>query len=96
MSHYSGSVPALDQADDWRDHAACRHEDPEVFFSEGKSARGTVLHAQAICHTCPVRRQCGEYAIKTGEDWGVWGGMSRNQLRQARRLRANSDARAAG
>ena len=85
MSHYTGAIPELDRADDWRDFAACRNEDPEVFFAEGKKSRAEVVHAQSVCHGCPVRIQCGEYALQAGEYWGVWGGMSQNQLRQKRR-----------
>lgn len=96
MSHYTGAVPELDRADDWRDFAACRFEDPEVFFAEGKASHAQVVHAQAVCHTCPVRIQCGEHAIQAGEFYGVWGGMSQNQLRQRRRRftsRAKTDTR---
>jgi WhiB family redox-sensing transcriptional regulator len=92
MSYYSGSIPDLDRADDWRDFAACRLEDPEVFFAEGKASRAEVIHAQAVCHGCPVRKQCGEYAIEAGENWGVWGGMNQNQLRQHRRRFSTGDA----
>lgn len=90
MSHYRGSVPESDRAADWRDRAACRNEDPEVFFAEGKASRADVIHAQAVCHGCPVRIECGAYAIANREFWGVWGGMSQNQLRQRRRRFAHS------
>jgi WhiB family redox-sensing transcriptional regulator len=94
---YNGHGP-LDRRDDWRDFAACRSEDPDTFFAEGKRSHGQVREAQAICHSCPVRQQCGEYAIKAGESWGVWGGMSQQQLRQRRRRftsRAKTHTRAA-
>lgn len=85
MSHYSGSVPDTPRATHWRDEAACRFEDPDVFFAEGNASRAEVIHAQSVCHTCPVRIECGEYALQAGEYYGVWGGMSQNQLRQQRR-----------
>ena len=90
MSHYTGSVPALDRADDWRDLAACRNEDPDTFFAEGRGSRGDVQHAQSVCHGCPVRIQCGQYALQAGEYYGVWGGMSQGQLRVQRRRYGHS------
>lgn len=75
----------------WRDEAACRNEDPEAFFSEGKASRANVQHAQSVCARCSVRIECGQFAIRTGQYWGVWGGMSQNQLRQ-RRNRARAAA----
>jgi WhiB family redox-sensing transcriptional regulator len=84
----------LDRRDDWRDFAACQYEDPDTFFAEGRSARLQVREAQVVCHGCPVRQQCGEYAIEAGETWGVWGGMSQQQLRKKRRrFRHSSQAR---
>jgi len=84
----------LDRRDDWRDFASCRLEDPDDFFAEGRSSRAQVRAAQAICHVCPVRQQCGEYAIEAGETWGIWGGMSQRQLRaRRRRFKHSSQAR---
>ncbi|MEU3507622.1 WhiB family transcriptional regulator [Streptomyces longwoodensis] len=72
------------EPDDWRELAACRNEDPDLFFPEGRDSRGDVQHAQAVCHGCPVRLQCGQWAITHGEYHGIWGGMSQQQLRQKR------------
>lgn len=85
MTRLAYNVHGTDRADEWRDYAACRAEDPEIFFPEGRKSGGDVRTAQAICHGCPVRIECGTTAIKDGEFWGVWGGMSQNQLRQQRR-----------
>ncbi|NED73336.1 WhiB family transcriptional regulator [Streptomyces sp. SID9944] len=32
-----------------------------------------------MCHGCPVRQRCGEWALDTREGWGVWGGMTEAQ-----------------
>ena len=80
--HQIGTVPA-----DWRTLAACRGLDPELFVP----ARGdshTARNAQAVCATCPVAKQCLEYAIEVGETEGIWGGLSGRQLRQERQRRA--------
>jgi WhiB family redox-sensing transcriptional regulator len=74
---------------DWLDHAACAGMDGRAFYANGKHAREQVKAARRICNICPVRAECAAWAIQTGEKWGVWGGMSQQQLRQKRRrLRA--------
>ncbi|WP_048572836.1 WhiB family transcriptional regulator [Streptomyces leeuwenhoekii] len=70
---------------DWMQHAACAGMDARVFFATGNHARAQVHAAQRVCATCPVAAQCADWAIQTGERWGVWGGMSQHQLRQRRR-----------
>ncbi|MBC3191680.1 WhiB family transcriptional regulator [Pseudonocardia sp. C8] len=64
---------------DWRDEARCRTADPELFFPEpgrGQQTRRQVARAVAICHTCPVRTPCLEWAIRHREQFGVWGGVT--------------------
>lgn len=39
--------------------------------------------AREVCSRCPVREQCGEFAIEAGEVYGVWGGMTERDLRRA-------------
>jgi hypothetical protein len=38
--------------------------------------------AIAICERCPTRRECLEYALATGQTYGVWGGCTERQLRR--------------
>jgi WhiB family transcriptional regulator, redox-sensing transcriptional regulator len=68
---------------DWRQLAACRHSDPELFFpvSASGSSLDQVTQAKAICAGCPVRRQCLGFALDTRQDHGVWGGMSEQERR---------------
>ena len=98
MTRITYNVLSTDRADDWRDQAACRQVDPDLFFAEGKGAHAQVRRAKSVCASCPVRLQCAEHAIQAGESWGVWGGMSQIQLRTRRRRftsRAKTDTRAA-
>lgn len=82
----------------WRQHAACRNEDAELFFPVGTGAPALrqAEEAKAICHTCPVAEQCLEWALETKQQYGVWGGLDENQRRALatraarRRLRAAS------
>jgi WhiB family transcriptional regulator, redox-sensing transcriptional regulator len=73
--------------DDWRERAACRDEDPELFFpvSEmGPSAR-QVDQAKAVCARCPVRARCLTYALENGLDHGIYGGTTETERRLLRR-----------
>lgn len=66
---------------DWRDHATCRFADPELFFpvSPGGPSLDQIEQARAICVTCPVRRECLQFALATRQAYGVWGGMSEQE-----------------
>lgn len=72
---------------EWRDAAACRDEDPETFFPEGQAGR-TIMNqvddAKAVCRQCPVRRECLCFAVDTGQDFGVWGGLTADERRAVR------------
>ena len=64
----------------------CMQTDPEVFFPAGNGeAWNETRKAKAMCQTCPVIFECATYALAAGEEHGVWGGLSANELRQIRR-----------
>jgi WhiB family transcriptional regulator, redox-sensing transcriptional regulator len=71
----------------WRELAACRDYDPELFFPIGKTGlgRAEVRQAKAVCAGCPVREQCLEFALGTGQEFGVWGGYDEDERRVLRR-----------
>jgi WhiB family redox-sensing transcriptional regulator len=72
---------------DWRHRAACRDQDPELFFpvsDMGPGARQAKL-AKAVCARCPVRAQCLEYALDNGLDHGIYGGTTESERRALRR-----------
>ena len=73
--------------DSWRDRAACRDTDPELFFPIGATGEALeeIESAKAICRTCPVRRDCLAFAVETNQESGVWGGMSEDERRKLRR-----------
>ena len=75
--------------DDWRERAACRHSDPDLFFPVGDTGPA-VDHAEAakaVCRQCPVRVDCLEYALTSNQDAGVWGGATEEERRKLRRQR---------
>jgi WhiB family transcriptional regulator, redox-sensing transcriptional regulator len=80
---------------DWRHRAACRDEDPELFFPVGTSgpALSQVAEAKAVCTRCPVTASCLAWALESGQDAGVWGGMSEDERRALKRRNARTRAR---
>jgi WhiB family transcriptional regulator, redox-sensing transcriptional regulator len=72
---------------DWRAVAACRDEDPELFFPIGTSGPAVAQAEQArtVCQRCPAIGYCVLYALAAGEDNGVWGGMTDDERRVAHR-----------
>src|SRR5690606_6979844 len=75
-----GSAWGLDTepADDWRHRAACRGEDPELFFPIGTSGPALlqVEQAKAVCRRCSVIDQCLAEALQRREMYGIWGGTT--------------------
>lgn len=73
---------------DWRYRAECRNEDPELFFpisgNSGPALR-QLEEARAVCNRCPVIDECLRWALATGQDAGVWGGMSEADRRALKR-----------
>ncbi|WP_030905067.1 WhiB family transcriptional regulator [Streptomyces sp. NRRL F-5126] len=61
----------------WLGRAACRDLDTELFFPVGPDGPGRhqAEKAKAVCKTCPVRRQCADWALTTAQEYGIWGGM---------------------
>jgi hypothetical protein len=65
----------------WRESAACRGVDPEVFYPVGTGPRlaEELAAAKAVCAGCPVRAVClaDVMAIEDpGLRWGVVGGLA--------------------
>ena len=80
---------------DWRHRAACAREDPELFFPVGTSgpAMLQIAEAKKVCRRCPVLESCLEWALASGQDAGVWGGMSEDERRALKRQRARHPSR---
>jgi WhiB family redox-sensing transcriptional regulator len=60
------------------DHAACVGE-ANLFFSEASNpiAEDERRHAaKAFCAVCQVVADCLTYAVRTGQEYGVWGGLT--------------------
>jgi WhiB family transcriptional regulator, redox-sensing transcriptional regulator len=72
---------------DWRHEAACREVDPELFFPIGNSGPALlqIEEAKQVCRRCSVMDECLRWAIDSGQDAGVWGGMSEDERRALKR-----------
>lgn len=77
----------------WRHRAACRpgrplptvrgrRVGPELFFALSPDRTAA---AKTVCAGCEVREQCLAYAVSTGQDTGVWGGLTDTERRALRR-----------
>ena len=72
---------------DWRFHAACLDEDPELFFPVGSSgpALDQIKMAKPVCWRCAVVDTCLAWAMETRQESGVWGGLSEEERRALKR-----------
>ena len=72
---------------DWRHDAGCRDVDPELFFPIGNTGPALLQidEAKQVCHRCPVMEPCLHWAIESGQDSGVWGGLGEDERRALKR-----------
>lgn len=73
--------------EDWRDYAACRGLDPNMFFPIGNVGQSIeqIEQAKDVCRTCVAQIACLEYALKTNQDNGIWGGTDEIERRKIRK-----------
>jgi WhiB family redox-sensing transcriptional regulator len=79
----------------WQDSALCTQTDPDAFFVEPefvneaytKPTLRAIATARKICFACPVRAECGEYAIDGGLWYGIFGGLTQQERRVILRQR---------
>ncbi|TYB46826.1 WhiB family transcriptional regulator [Actinomadura chibensis] len=80
---------------DWRHRAACRDVDPELFFPIGNTGPAIlqIEEAKQVCRRCDVTDACLRWALESGQESGVWGGMGEDERRALkRRTRAHRAA----
>lgn len=83
-----GPLAGLFDGTEWHPEGSCyKHPNPEWWFPEvgGVAAR----EAKAICAECPVGFECGEWAIATRQEYGIWGsaGLNGKAIKRIRRQR---------
>lgn len=61
----------------WRDGADCTTTtDPDLWYREDVFSEEA---AKQKCRACPIRRACLTDALVNDEEYGVWGGMNREE-----------------
>jgi WhiB family redox-sensing transcriptional regulator len=87
FASHSGGGTSYRIVADWRQQGACGQEDPELFFPVGNTGPALlqIEEAKAVCRRCPVMETCGDWAMDTGQDSGVWGGLSEDERRAIKR-----------
>jgi WhiB family redox-sensing transcriptional regulator len=70
----------------WRDRAACRHSDAELFFPVGSTSGSLdeIKAVKSVCRSCPVQAPCLQFALQTNQEAGIWGGMDEEERRRLR------------
>lgn len=68
---------------DWQKDSLCaeaknRHA-IDWFFSSKQEDR---YKAKNLCHQCPVRKDCLQWALEHRQIWGVWGGKDEVDIRR--------------
>jgi hypothetical protein len=87
MTNYTGAVPETRRKTDWRDTGACRGKaaaakDP--WFPKPTNVVA-IQAAKSLCFGCPSMIACGQYALTTNQEEGVWGGLDEAQRRSIRK-----------
>lgn len=77
----------------WKETAACLGLGPLMWFDEDATedphCRERRRRAKEICAGCPVGSECLEYALRSNEKYGIWGGLEpreRVALKRRRRV----------
>lgn len=81
---------------DWQAEAACRDEDPDLFFplgEDGEANERQTAQAKAVCYGCPVASACLDWALRGKIPQGIYGGMT--PVERARLLRRMAEEQAA-
>jgi WhiB family transcriptional regulator, redox-sensing transcriptional regulator len=75
---------------DWRDQAACRRVDPDLFFPVSTSGASLtqIERARRVCERCPVQAPCLRWALDSGQVSGIWGGTTEEERRALPRVPA--------
>lgn len=70
---------------DWRDDAYCNGMPSELFYGKNELPMTSqeIKTAKTICNQCDVRRDCLITALKSKEEFGVWGGFTSFERRAA-------------
>lgn len=81
---YTGTIPdTAGRPMDWLATAPCKDAGDAMFPG---SLSADIAYAKSFCQRCSAIELCLRWALDTGEEWGVWGGLSeaeRNKMRRS-------------
>jgi WhiB family transcriptional regulator, redox-sensing transcriptional regulator len=70
----------------WVSEAACRGVNPDLFFADNGNFNGKKTKAALeICEGCPAVTSCLEWALESGDQYAILGGMTPTQRQRHRR-----------
>ena len=72
---------------DWREDAACRGMDPDLWFPIDYSQDHDTQMTRICIEKCPVQEECLEAALQNVEKRGIWGGFTQAELKGIRTQR---------
>lgn len=80
------SKMSLDRS--WQPVALCSGNHSHLFFPPSTQERKDErerreMRAKAVCQVCPVKSECRDYAMSIREPYGIWGGLTEIERRQA-------------
>ena len=69
---------------EWQRLARCRGDAGRDFYppfggERKRDRKARELRAKAVCESCPVRVECLDHAVSSGERYGVWGGLTSDE-----------------
>jgi WhiB family redox-sensing transcriptional regulator len=77
----------------WMAEGACVGKSQLFFAPNAEEGRPrpawSAEPAKAVCGRCPVRDACRDWALRTHQDHGVWGGLDEVERRALRRRARN-------
>ena len=59
-------------------------------FYQGSGHKAQIQEAKAVCQKCDVMTACLKFALESGQDSGVWGGLSEDERRSLKRRNARA------
>lgn len=78
------------------DKPACATVEPELFFpnySDREEGEARVELAKSVCKRCPITNACLEFALATGDNWAILGGMTPEERRVLRQRSSQGAAK---
>lgn len=76
----------------WQKDAECAQPDnsdyADLFFSPDFADK---YKAKNLCHSCPVRKECLQWALEHRQIWGIWGGKDEIDIRRALSVSYNGE-----